>query len=176
MKKHFTIIKFLSLFFVLLTLCSCVGKDYDNKTIADNDKKLSDDRIASILKVIETKDTENLNKMFSEKAQINAIDFEKEVEAFFEKFDDTGLTFEDNAGPIVYDNTENGKKSKKLISWYDIRGEKTNYTIFFVEWIEDAFSKENVGLYTLRIIEEKDFDEQFIEHDKMEIAGIYYNP
>ena len=168
--------KLLSIVLIILSLCSCIGKGDDSKKLNNNDKKISDNRIVSILNIIETKDSETLKNLFSEKAQKDAINFEEEIESFFDKFDDTNLKFEDNAGPIVYDNTENGKKSKKIINWYDINGEKNNYIIFFVEWSEDTFLKENVGLYTLRIIEEKDFENQFIEHDKMEIAGIYYNP
>lgn len=114
--------------------------------------------------------------MFSLTAKNDAANLEEEIDCFFENFDDSNLRIEENAGPIVYDDTENGHKSKKIINWYEVYAEKTNYTIFFVVWIEDTFDKGNVGLYTLRVIEEKDFDEQFIEHDKMEIAGIYYNP
>lgn len=93
----------------------------------------------------------------------------------------TSLYYGDTlAYTYIYDTestlTSKTKKSKKIINWYEVYGDKNNYTIFFVEWAEDTFDKDNVGLYTLRIIEEKDFDEQFMEHSKMEIAGIYYNP
>ena len=65
---------------------------------------------------------------------------------------------------------------EKIINWYNVRGQNGKYTIFFVYWAEDTADNDNIGLYTLRIIHEKDFEEQFTEHDEMEIAGIYYNP
>ena len=160
---------------VFLVLCCCEGLDDGMGLLNDNDKKTSYKIIAEIVQAIEEKNTEKLIDMFSAKAR-KAQNIEEQAKDFFEKFNDNKLTLEDNAGPIVYDNTENGNKNKKIINWYDVQGQNNKYTIFFVNWSEDSADSDNIGLYTLRIINEKDFGEQFIEHDKMEIAGIYYNP
>ena len=156
-------------------MCSCNGHGESINLSNDSDKETSDKIITEIVQVIEEKNTEKLIDMFSVKAR-KAQNIEEQAKDYFEKFNDNKLTLEDNAGPIVYDNAENGNKSKKIINWYDIQGQNNKYTIFFVSWSEDTTDSDNIGLYTLRIINEKDFEEQFIEHDEMEIAGIYYNP
>lgn len=160
---------------ISLVLCCCEGLDDDMGLLNDNDKKTSDKIITEIVQVIEEKNTEKLIDMFSVKAR-KAQNIEEQAKIFFEKFNDNNLTLEDNAGPVVYDNTESGNKSKKIINWYEVQGQSGKYTIFFINWTEDTADNDNIGLYTLRIIKEKDLEEQFIEHDKMEIAGIYYNP
>ncbi len=141
----------------------------------DTDKELSDKRIESIIKSIETRDASALIELFSVNAKRDSSDFDKQISDFFSIFHDNNFTIEENSGPIVYNETDNGEKTKKMINWYEIHGQK-DYTIYFIEWIEDTRCKENIGLYTLRIIENKDYDEQFIGDDEMEIAGIYYNP
>ena len=159
---------------VFFALCCCERLD-DINLIKDSDKETSDKIITDIVKVIEDRNTEKLIEMFSVKAK-KSQNIEEQVKIFFEKFNDNNLTLEDNAGPIVYDNTESGNKSKKIINWYEVQGQSGKYTVFFISWTEDTADNDNIGLYTLRIIKEIDLEEQFIEHDKMEIAGIYYNP
>lgn len=168
--------KILLVILMICILCSCEGTGGNVALFKDKDKVISDNRITDIIYAIEQKDSDKLISMFSITAKNDTEDLEEQAKLFIEKFDDSNLNIQDNAGPIVYDDTENGKKSKKIINWYEVYGDNNNYTIFFVEWAEDTFDKDNVGLYTLRIIEEKDFNEQFMEHSKMEIAGIYYNP
>lgn len=168
--------KILLVILMICILCSCEGTGGNVSLFKDKDKVISDNRITDIIYAIEQKDFDKLISMFSITAKNDTENLEEQAESFIKKFDDSNLKIQDNAGPIVYDDTENGKKTKKIINWYEVYGEKNNYTIFFVEWAEDTSNNDAVGLYSLRIIEEKDFDEQFIEHEKMEIAGIYYNP
>ena len=164
-------ISLLMLCAVLVCCCGC-NRNLSN----DRSKKTSDNIMNSIIESIEEKDTEKMLGMFSVKAKNEAQNIEEQTKKLFEKFNDNNLKFEENAGPIVYDNTEGGNKSKKIINWYNVQGQNGKYTIFFVYQAEDTADNDNIGLYTLRIIHEKDFEEQFTEHDEMEIAGIYYNP
>ena len=168
--------KVLSIILIFFTLCSCEKVGNSTTIFKDEDKNFSDNLIANIVEIIEKKDSNKLTELFSSDAKKDAVNLEDEIDCFFFFFSDSNIKIEENAGPIVYDGNENGQKSKKIINWYEVYAEKNSYTIFFVAWVENTFDKEKVGLYTLRVIEEKDFDEQFIEHDKMEIAGIYYNP
>ena len=164
-------ISLLMLCAVLVCCCGC-NRNPSN----DRSKKTSDNIMNSIIESIEEKDIEKMLGMFSVKAKNEAQNIEEQTKKLFEKFNDNNLKFEENAGPIVYDNTEGGNKSKKIINWYNVQGQNGKYTIFFVYQAEDTADNDNIGLYTLRIIHEKDFEEQFTEHDEMEIAGIYYNP
>ena len=166
----------MSIIFIFLFLCSCEKNENNMNMFIDKDKKYSDELIENIVETIKKKDSDKMKDMFSLTAKKKAVNFEKQVDCFFENFNDSNLRIEDNAGPITYDDTENGLKSKKIINWYEVHGGKNNYKIFFVAWIENTFDKENVGLYALRVVEEEDYDKQFIEYNKMEIAGIYYNP
>ena len=164
----------ISLLMLCAVLACCCGCNWNPSN--DKSKKTSDNIMNSIIESIEEKDTEKMLGMFSVKAKNEAQNIEEQTKKLFEKFNDNNLKFEENAGPIVYDNTEGGNKSKKIINWYNVQGQNGEYTIFFVYWAEDTADNDNIGLYTLRIIHEKDFEEQFTEHDEMEIAGIYYNP
>ena len=166
--------KAISLLMLCAVLVCCCGCNWNPSN--DKSKKTSDNIMNSIIESIEEKDTEKMLGMFSVKAKNEAQNIEEQTKKLFEKFNDNNLKFEENAGPIVYDNTEGGNKSKKIINWYNVQGQNGEYTIFFVYWAEDTADNDNIGLYTLRIIHEKDFEEQFTEHDEMEIAGIYYNP
>lgn len=159
--------------FLVLILCSC-GRE--KVKMFDNDKEISDKCMKDIILAIEEKDSDKIFSMFSAKAKNDNNCISEGISVFLDKFNDNNLVFEENPGPVAYEEVESGQKAKKIVNWYDVTGENTNYIFFFVEWIEDTENPGNVGLYTLRIIEEKDYEEQYTYHDKMETAGLYYNP
>ncbi len=159
-----------------LLLSGCGRSVVNFKKTKGSDKSKSDERIKGIIVAIEQQDSEKLIAMFSAKSKNDAKNLKEQVKSFCESFDDKNLSFEDNAGPVVYEDIEKGEKIKKLVNWYTVMGAKGNYTFFIVEYTEDTLDKANVGLYTLRVIKECDFENQFIEHDKMEIPGLFYAP
>ena len=167
----------LLLVIILITLSSCASAGGENMIFfEDRDKVKSDKVISSILYSVERKDKQALISMFSNRAKSEAENFEQSIEMFFETFNDNALTWENNPGPITYETTEYGIITKQIVNWYDVTGSSKKYIFFFIEWVRDDTNEDNEGLYTLRVIEEKDIDTQFIDHELMEIPGIYYHP
>ena len=159
-----------------LVLCSCGGGEKRMGFFEDKDKINADNRIDEIISIIREQNVNEFASIFSATAKEENDNLLSEIEDFFNIFDDTGLSYIENAGPTVYEETDSGNKSKKIVTWYEVSGENRNYIFYFVEWTLHTSDKKQVGVYTLRIIEETDFDKQFISESLMETPGVYYKP
>ncbi len=172
------IVALIAVFVMLLMFSSCAAEKNMkiSELFMDKDQVASDNRIKYIIKSIEDNNSSALMSMFSGQAGEDAGSLSDSIQCFLDSFDDHGLVWESNAGPMVEEAVDYGIKTKKITNWYNVSGTKKNYIFFFVEWLRDDTNNENVGVYTLRIMEEEDIEEQFIKYDRMEIPGIYYNP
>ena len=155
-----------------MILCSCYG----GRTPEKGEKQLIETRIEEIFDMLEMKDRERLSDLFSQVAKTNSHSFDEDIKTFFDQFDDTELSYDKDEAYTVDDGTESGKYFKKITVWYHVTGKKAKYRFFFVEWVKNESDPQTIGLYTLRIVREEDAEDQFINHDQMELPGVYFHP
>ena len=155
---------------LLLTSCTLGGA---GGMISDNYDELTNARIEQILEAIKNKDKKALKSLFSSKALDETIDFDKDIDYLFNLLDGDVINYEQEPGLSTSESRESGKVSKMIRAWYVIETDKNSYTLFFMDYIIDTKNPDNVGLYALRVAENKEEYNQYYWQDLK--AGIY-NP
>ena len=131
---------------------------------------------------IEQRDSNALLDAFSQEAIEDAEDITAQIEQFFSDFPNGPVLWNDiSSNSRSYDR--DGENLIKIMASYELYiGEKT-YTVFMIRWesdyrVTDEKALKKIGIYTLRIVEEKDYSEQYeqLHYSRMEIPGVYYKP
>lgn len=156
---------------VLLSSCLLRGGGGRRIILDDSDMK-ADARLEQILEVLAKNDKDGLKAMFSKQALSEAKDFDGQADYLFDFFQGTVESWK-RTGFTAPMEIKNGKKSVELISWYTVTTDKDIFCFFVIDYSVDTFNPDNVGLYTLSAIKEKDEETQFTYWQDMEIAGIY---
>lgn len=187
MKKIFLLVIVLML---LLTSCSIGGSQLERFFGDDNqegkffntgsqigryiedDSPAANKRVELILQALEDKDKNAIKSMFSKKALSEAEEFDSHLDYLFEFFQGDIQKW-DECSPGTSEERKYGHVIKKLSWWTYVYTDKEKYIFFLIEYAEDTDHPDNVGLYTLRVINAKDEDKEFERYDKMEIPGIY---
>lgn len=174
-------VKYIKKFISIILSCTFLGSCGQKPVIfKDTEADRSHAFITQLVDIIEEKDPDKMKELFSVKAEKEADNLTEQVDGFFEVFDDSDLEveIEENAGPAVYESIEYGDKSIEYSNIYEVQGKNKHYTIQFILFVRDDFDKDNEGLYTLRIIEDKDYKKQYddVDEEAMERPGLYYNP
>jgi hypothetical protein len=149
------------LMFLLLTsmllLCSC--KDGFGKLKVDDSDKKADARMEQLIEVIKHKDKDALKAMFSKQAFSEVDDFDENLNTFFnyiqgeiQSWKSTGAySFPEE---INSDGTSNHKKEAQ--STYIFTTSKQKYHVAIYEYTIDTGNPDNIGVYSLCIVSQKD--------------------
>lgn len=162
-------IVFLLVFTMILSSCSLGG----GRMFFDNDDKIANKRLEQVIEAIKNQDRDALKAMFSKNALAEADDFDEHIDYLFEFFQGEVESCDDGGGPIVDEDTEYGKKTKEVKSFFDVITDKQKYVFFLLDYPVDTINPDNVGLYTLRVIKAEDEKAQLTYWQDMKIPGIY---
>lgn len=110
--------------------------------------------------------------MFCEKALLETSNFDEATEYIFNLISGKIIKWEIK-GPQSEESINNNKRTKKIVSIFDIETDKQKYILLLIDNTQDDYNKKNIGLYTLRIIKAEDEDTEFGYWQDMEIPGIY---
>jgi hypothetical protein len=157
---------------LLLSSCSLGG---GRTIIYDDSDKKADDLLKQILDTLENQDQDALKAMFSKKALNEANDFDGSMEYLFGLFQGNVESWERDRFSSDA-SIEDGKKSKRLLSWYTVTTDKGKYRFYLSDFIVDTIDPDNAGLYTLHVISAEEADEEspfIINWDYKDIPGIY---
>lgn len=168
MKKIYLL--FIALIF-LLTSCSLGG---GNMQKTSNQK--AENRLEQIINGIQNHDGDALKALFSVNAIKESKDIDECINYMFEYFQGTiqSYSWGDNTiGPISDISVNHGKKKVELKSWFSVITDEEKYMFFTLDYPQDTFDSDNVGLYTLRVVKECDKDTQMTYWQDMKIPGIY---
>jgi hypothetical protein len=110
--------------------------------------------------------------LFSKKVLDEVANFDKPEEDLFKFFQGNVKSWERDrfSGST---ETDYGKKSVKLVSYYIVTTDKDKYMFFIIDYSENTIDPDYAGLYTLHVSKEGDDETQFTYWQDMEIAGIY---
>ena len=119
------------------------------------DDDLADARMEQIFAALENRDEEMIKSTFSQKALLEAKNLDENIDKVF-SFVQGKLSFwKRDESPVVFDNSENVGKTKRLLTWYTLHTDEQSYLIFLADYPIDTIEPKNEGLYTFKILEEK---------------------
>ena len=169
MYRFFTILLVLTILFNV----SCIRRSPFN--IFNDDKEIAVNRFEVILSTLENNDTDSLKSMFSINVLKESEMMDENVDYLFSFFQGEIISWEEIGGLVVDQSFRNGNRITELKSFYSIKTNLQTYLVFILEYSEDTANPENIGLYTLRVINEKEKEMQWGFWQDMVQPGIY-NP
>ena len=152
-------------------LCACTSEG-GKQVLFEDSGEAADARLEQILELLENNDQEGLKAVFSEQALSEIENFDAQANNLFNFFQGTVDEWE-RTGLTGSDDVDNGEKTSKVISWYNVTTSQAAYVFFMIDHSVDTLTPENVGLYTLYVVDKEKEDEQLTSWQDMETAGIY---
>ena len=138
-----------------------------------DDTEIAESALEQILDSIKNQDEEALKSVFSKKALVEAEDIDGGVAYLFDFVQGNVISYDFETGPGSYESIENGKRWEKLFTWFNVVTDQEEYVFFILQYSEDTFDPDNVGVYSLRVVKAEDEDTQMTYMEDMEIPGIY---
>jgi hypothetical protein len=160
---------------ITITLLDACSGDRSRTDMLNNmnDDEKAHHRMELIIKALKNKNKDELKAMFSKQVLIEDKQMDINIEYLFKFFQGDVVSWERRGGLITDWNNDDGNKTTELKSFFYVDTNKQKYIVFLLEYTEDTFHPENVGLYTLRLIKKEDEKTQFGYWQDMKKAGIY---
>ncbi|OPX41826.1 hypothetical protein CLHUN_43050 [Ruminiclostridium hungatei] len=149
----------------ILLLSSCLGSRVGMLNKSNDDEK-ADARLKQIIESIKNKDKERIKVMFSEQALNEAKDLDERIDYLIALIKGNVESW-DRIGGSVDETNNYGHKQIKSSFRYNVYTEQEQYLFSILEYTKDDDNPENVGVYSLKVINVKD------EEPKFSDAGIY---
>lgn len=154
---------------LLIIICGGCMKIFFKKS----DEEIVEEKFLNIVKSIQKKDRESLKSMFSKRALSETENFDESLEYIFNLFEGEIINWEIIGGPTIGESNEGNKRTKHFVIIYNVETNKQKYIFLLIDNIIDDYNKDNIGLYTLRIIKAENEDTEFGYWQDMELPGIY---
>jgi hypothetical protein len=160
--------------------CSMVGSRLEMLN-RDSDETKANARLEQIIEAIKSKDKDALKALFSKEALNEAVDFDSNMNDFFDFFQGKVDSWKKPSGPTVFESNNHGHQTKEVSSYYYINTDKQKYFFLLRDYPVDTDHSDNVGLYMLLVVKAEDekniYDgDKKILYDgnrKLSHAGIY---
>lgn len=141
---------------MVLSACSFGG---NKMSITDNSHQQADERFQQIIDAIKNQDKETLKNMFSKQALSEASNFDKDLDSLLQYVQGNIKSWKSTGAyggsdDINADGVGNHKKEAE--STYILTTSEQEYQIAVYEFTIDTANKNNVGVYSLCIINSKD--------------------
>jgi hypothetical protein len=174
--KKINIMKFILLLIITSISMSLISCNSALKAMGyKSDKEIADSYFQSIIDSIENKDKEGLKKMFSTSALNEAKDIDSQIDYIMDFFKGDIVSFEGGPG-VESSSSHDGGQAVENNYDYTVETDKGKYFIFFKYISKDTYNSENVGLYMLQVINEKDKEIEYDGGQAIKCPGIYTPP
>lgn len=158
---------------ILFLLCSCSLAGIRLNQLSNNDDfAIASNKMEIIIKAIETNDNALLKSVFSINALTEIDDIDANMNSLFDYINGNIDTWEQNS-QIVDQTNSHGVKVRKARTWYTVNTNSNEYMFLLVDYTIDTENPDNVGLYMLEVLENKDRYEYDITGMNNPIAGIW---
>jgi len=154
------IISITFIFILIFSFTSCSFTNIFNRFV-DNDEQIANKKFEQIFEAINNKDIDALRGMFS-KTTLNETDnIDEDINSLYDFIEGNVVTWNRIAGPTTFDTFDYGEKIKDMQTSYEIETSEGKYSFAIQDFIVDTANPDNVGIYSMYIINTKDIDEQF---------------
>ena len=143
------------IFLTTALLCSCVKSD-SIPFFADKDSAFADACMEELYDAIKHQDAENIKAIFSKKSINEAIEMDMKIDNLLSFVQGELISWHRDESPIVFDTVEYGRKTKQLVTWYNLNTTEQSYSVLLIDYPIDTIDAENAGLYSLMILRTED--------------------
>ena len=143
-------------------------------SIYDSSDEIADTRMEQIFEVIKHKDEVALKAMFSKQALSDADDFDGNLDALFNYIQGDMQSWERAGGGSggSFERNVDGSRKKEIDSTYIFTTDEYEYEIAVYEFTIDTANPDNVGVYSICIINKNDKPELEVRYWGSGDAGI----
>jgi hypothetical protein len=138
---------------VMFFASACLGRE---PTMFSDDDTKAEIRMGQIIEVIENRDKDALQAMFSEQALKDAEDLDERMDWLFD-FVDGDIVFCKQDKGIVSASNSHGIKTKESRYWFFVNTDTEEYTFQLVEYTEDTEHPKRRLVYVAGIQDERCF-------------------
>jgi len=143
---------------MLFTSCS-FRKIEMYSTLFRSDQDVANESFDQVLYAIQTQDATMLKSLFSEKAIIDAEDFDENIIDLFDFFKGEVLSYDGWAGPATSARSDGeGHYQEKFQSTYDVKTTESIYRFAIREYVIDTKDLDILGIYSLYIMNGENSD------------------
>ena len=147
---------------LLITACSLGGFTTRKGFFSNSDREIASESFEKIIAAIESQDSNALKSLFSEKALSEAENLDKSIEELFQLYQGKMVSYDDQGGPGL-DGSRNsdgrGYVMTKLLSTINVETSEKKYHFGILEYVEDTEFPENIGIYSIYVVETDVLDE-----------------
>ena len=156
-----SIVSLLLMISLLITSCSLEGFTMRKEFFSNNDRKIASESFEKIIVAIEEQDKDTLESLFSEKALNNAESIDESIEELFQFYQGEMLSYNiSSLGRFGGRNVDGrGYILTELQSTINVETDKKKYHFAIQEFTEDTEFPENVGIYSIYVVETDVLDE-----------------
>lgn len=151
---------------LLLSSCSLSGGSRSDMLNKYNQDEKADDRLEQIIESIKNKDKDSVRAIFSEQALNEAKDLDERMD-YVLNFIEGDIKSWESIGGSIDETGDYGQKIIKSRFRYDVYTDQEQYLFSILEYTKNDKHPENVGVYSLKIVNVKDEEPIFSD------AGIY---
>ena len=140
---------------MIFVLCSCM-KGVSTVLFGDRDNELADARMEQLFDVLKLHNNDAVKELFSGRAAGNAEDLDGCIDRLRSFVQGEVVSWDREESPMVYDSTEAGGKTKRLVTWYTLDTEEQTYLVLLVDYPIDTIDPQNAGLYAILVLRAED--------------------
>lgn len=168
-RKRLTVLTIIVYAMFLLTSCS-IAESYNASVF--NDEQKAGETMEQTLDAVKNRDAEKLKSLFSVKALNSAENLDGNADALVDFIKGDIISVDDLGGPAIYEENEYGQTLKQTQLSVIVTTDEEKYMLFFLEYTVDMKDSDNVGLYTIAAVREKDRDTKFVNWQNRMTPGI----
>lgn len=145
---------------LLLNACSVQSKSFnDNKQKyfgIEDDRQTADFRLEQVVECINSKNTNGLKTLFSNKVLNEDKNFEKNAELLFDFIEGKIISWDASDDLTVTDTNDYGEKVKEIHSYYYLNTKKQTYFLMIFDCPNDTQNIDNEGINMLLVVKKED--------------------
>lgn len=146
------------LFLVTLITCSC-GSRMNNNT--EDKDKVAKETVEKVIDTINNEDEDTLKSMFSKKAINETNNIDENITSLFNFIQGEIESWDDDFGIEINEDFDNGLSFREYMPMIPIFTKDKEYSLFLIWYTIDDESSDNIGLYSIQVIDKNDDNEDF---------------
>lgn len=158
---------------ISLLLTSCSLEDFDFLNIFfQSDAAIAKQTTEQLMSAIERHDTNGIKDVFAKTVVDNADDFDESVEELFDYCTGNINSYDIDDTPFSSGITSEERACEYICCSFPVVTDKMKYNFYFQTIVRDIENPDNVGIYSLYVIEQADDNSEPYTGDGMDTPGI----
>ncbi len=155
--KKVIVLTFLVL--AIISLNSCIFMPRNRTVMFSSARSIAEKRFEDIIEALSNNDKDAIKAMFSANALSKADNFDEELDNLFDYVHGEIESWESDGGLSSPEEWNKGEHKKEIISGYLFSTDEADYEVVVYDFIDDTTDPDNIGLYSLCIVNSEENEE-----------------